>query len=130
MLSLWRRAVGVRGLDGDDGGDVDDVIGGAASGEVAGGPSQSLQDGAERAGFCEAFGKLVGDVADVEAGEHEDVGAAGDGAAGGLAAGDFRDEGGVDLELAVDEELWGALLGDRCRLADFVNERVAGAAFG
>lgn len=85
-------------IDGED-----DVFDGAATGEVGNGELETLENGSSD---CEA-GKLlesfVENIASVEVGCNEDVGSAGDWGIGGLFLTNARIDGGVELELAVDE---------------------------
>jgi hypothetical protein len=92
----------VDGLESDDGGDANDFFDGCATGKVGGGFVEAEEELAVGVGFGEAVDEFEGDVAGVEVGEDEDVGAAGDGAAGGFEGADFGDDGGVGLEFAVD----------------------------
>ena len=58
-----------------DDGDVGEVLHRAAARDVVHGLVEALEDRADRAGAAEPLGDLVGDVARVEVGEDEDVGA-------------------------------------------------------
>ena len=61
------------------------IVDGAAAGEVVAGLGEALQHGTDGFGTSQTLDELIGDVTDFEAGEHEGVGLAGDGAARSLA---------------------------------------------
>lgn len=85
-------------IDGED-----DVLDGAATGEVGNGELETLEN---RAGDSEAgklFESFVENIASIEVGCNEDVGSAGDWGLGRFFLTNARIDGGVELELAVDE---------------------------
>src|ERR1019366_4414177 len=92
----------VDGLDANNGGDAEDVVGVGAAREVGGGAVQAKQDVAVGVGVGEMTHHFAGDVAGVEVGEDEDVGVAAQLAVGQFAGGNLGDERGVGLEFAVE----------------------------
>ncbi len=75
----------------------------AAAGEVVDGFFEALKDWAESLSAGEAFDEFVSDVSGFEIGENENVGVALDLGFGAFLGGDGGDEGGVDLDFAVDD---------------------------
>ena len=75
----------------------------AAAGEVVDRFFEALEDWAESLGAGEAFDEFVSDVSGFEIGENENVGVALDLGFRAFLGGDGGDEGGVDLDFAVDD---------------------------
>lgn len=115
-------------LDGGDGYDTHDVVGRAAARKVVDRLGDALQDGAVSVGAGEALDQLVADVAGLEIGEHKHVGLAGNGGAGGLELGDGGNDGGVELQVAIDGELGSLLLAELNGLLDLLGDLAAGGA--
>ncbi len=69
----------------DDG--VHDVFDGGAAREVVDRGGETLENGAYGSGSGDALHEFVGDVAHLEVGEHEHVGAAAEGAVGSFCCG-------------------------------------------
>lgn len=115
-------------LDGGDGHDTHDVVGRAAARKVVNRLGDALQDGAVGVGAGEALDQLVADVAGLEVREHEHVGLTGDGGAGSLELGDGGDDGGVELQVAIDGELGSLLLAELYGLLDLLGDLAAGGA--
>mmetsp|Transcript_75607 Transcript_75607/g.214191 ORF Transcript_75607/g.214191 Transcript_75607/m.214191 type:complete len:381 (+) Transcript_75607:87-1229(+) len=107
-----------------------DVLGAAAAREVVARPAEPLQDGAHRLGACQALGQLVADVARLQAGEHEHVGAAGHRGAWRLRLPDARHDRGVQLQLPVAGQARPALPQQGQGVPDLVHRRVRGGALG
>lgn len=117
-------------MEGGDGGDGDDIVHGAAAAKVIDGLGAALKERAVSLSFGEALGELVTNIAGVEIREDEDVGFAGDRAAGSFFGADGRNDGGIGLEFAVDHEM-GCAFFDKLRSGnDFVNDGIFAAAFG
>ncbi len=91
----------------------------AAAGEVVDRFFEALEDWAESLSAGEAFDEFVSDVSGFEIGENENVGVALDLGFGAFLGGDGRDKGGVDLDFAVDDEVWLEFSGYLKGLADF-----------
>ena len=89
-------------LDGGDGDGVDDVFGFAAAREVVAGFVEALQDGADGGAAGQSLGQFVGDVAGLQIGKDQHVGAAGDTLSRALSICRPRQQRGVGLQLAVD----------------------------
>lgn len=88
-------------MESDDGGDRCDGVGIGPTGNIGGGFREAGDDLAVGAGPEDA-GEASDDVAAVEVGEYEDIGATGDGAGEIFGAGGLGQQGAVDLEFAVD----------------------------
>ena len=95
-----------------DGDQFVNVINRAAAAEVVAGLGEALQHGTDSFGTSQTLDEFVCDVADFEAGEHEGVGLAGDITAGSLAGTHRRHDGGIGLQLTVEDEVRTTLLGD------------------
>ena len=104
FASLAGEGLGEVGHGADDA--VDVTLGGAA-GEVGDRAIKTLENRADGSGAGELLHGFVEDVAGVEVGADEDVGAAGDGGVGGFFGADFEVDGGVELHFAVDEDVGG-----------------------
>ena len=65
-------------LNGGDRNRVDDVFGLATAGEIVGGSIQALQDWADRRGAGQPLRQFISDVAGLQIGKDEHVGAAAD----------------------------------------------------
>ena len=96
----FRLALGLNGGDGDH---ADDVFRGAAAGQIVDRCRDTLADRSVGLCLCESLYKLVADIAGVKIRENEDVGAAGDRRFGRFALTDLRNDGGIQLKLAVDQ---------------------------
>lgn len=124
----------VDGLDADDGGGAEDIVRAGTAGYLGGGLAQSGEDLAEGVGAGEKLHEFEGDVARIEIGENEDVGASADGALHALDAGDGEVEGGVHLDFALDFELevkrFGLGAGELGGVADFYQRGLVGGALG
>lgn len=84
----------------------DNVFDGGATGEVRDREVETLEDGASDGEASDLLEGFVDEVAGVEVGGDEDVGAASDGGVGGFFGANAGVDGGVELELAVDEDLF------------------------
>ena len=107
-----------------------DVFGEATAAEVVDGSCEALEHGAYSLHAAETLHEFVGDVAHLEVGEHEHVGAAAEGAVGSFCCGYRGHEGGVGLKFAVEDELGGELMCDFGGRDDFVDLLALGRTFG
>lgn len=85
-------------VDGED-----DILDGAATGEVGNGELEPLENGSSDGEAGKLFKSFVENIARIEVGCNEDVGSAGDWGLGRFFLTNARIDGGVELELAVDE---------------------------
>lgn len=101
----------------------------AAARKVVDRLGDALQDGAVSVGAGEALDQLVADVAGLEIGEHKHVGLAAIlEEPGGLELGDGGNDGGVELQVAIDGELGSLLLAELNGLLDLLGDLAAGGA--
>ena len=98
------------GLGGGNGDHVDHVVDAAATAQVVDGGGHALHHGTHGLGTGETLDEFVADIAALQVGEHQDVGAAGDVAAGSLAGTHFRHDGGIGLQFAVELDVVKTLL--------------------
>ena len=104
-------------LDSGDCDDAHDILCGAAAGQIVHRLCDALEDRAIGLGASEALDKLVADVAGLEIREDEDIGMSCNLGARCLELSHGRDEGSVELQVAVEGKLGVLLLGKlRCLL--------------
>ena len=115
------------GLNGREGDRRDDVVDGAAAGEVVARFREALQDG-ERFRAADALRDLVADVSSLQVWENQHVGMAGHGASLRFGGADFRNDRGVELHFAVQREIGGHFVGETGRLLHFRHEFMLRAA--
>ena len=113
-----------------DGHGGDDVVHGAAAGEVVARLGDALQNGAVGLRARQALHQLVADVARFQTREHQHVGLAGHGAAGRLELADAFDDGRVQLQFAVQHQAGVELLGDAGGFLHLGDQVVLGRALG
>ena len=89
---------------------MNNIIGRAAAGKIIAGFVKALEN-SEAVCLPDALSNLVANIARLEIRENQDVGPPRDRAALGLARSDFRDERGIELELAVKKKIRRKLMG-------------------
>ena len=93
------------GLDRGDRDDIDNIFRRAAAREIIGWASEALQDWPDGGCASRAFDEFVRDVAGVEIGEYQHIGAAGNRRAGRLGGTDGGHDGSIGLQFAVNQKL-------------------------
>ena len=127
MMEIFVVLSSALGLDGREGDRRDDVVDGAAAGEVVARFRKALQDG-ERFRAADSLRDLVADVSSLQVRENQHVGMAGHGASLRFGGTDFRDDRGVELHFAVQREIGGHFMGETGRLLHFRHEFMLRAA--
>ena len=115
-------------MDGREGDGRDDVIDGAAAGEVVARLRKALQDG-ERFRAADALCDLVTDVSSLQVRENQYVSMSGHGASLRFGGTDFRNDRGVELHFAIQREIGGHFMGETGRFLHFRHEFMLRTAF-
>ena len=89
---------------------------------------ESLTDRSYRFGVAETLNEFVADIAGLEVGEDKNIGATRDAALGSFELADVRHERGVELELAVNEEVGMKLVEHFGGVNDLLHVGMMGAA--
>ena len=120
-----RRNAGYSGaLHQGDGGGIDDVVYAAAPGKIADRFREPLEERAVSLRSRKALYQFIPDIARLKIGKHKDIRFSRYRRPGGFLFPDGRDNGGVELELTVHENVGTPFLHDFQGLDDLVDIRM------